>query len=171
MSSADWGMNTDLHAVFVKLLLPLAVKNKVKQEDMIKRLFIFSDMQFDACNSGRDAASWETNYDEIEKAYRAAGYEMPQIVYWDLAASAEHTVEVEGDRKGVAMMNGFSPALLKVFMGEKEEEEEAAAEWEKVDEDGESVTVVEKKEDEFTPVNVMKKALMKKSFDGLVVVD
>ncbi|CAA7260377.1 unnamed protein product [Cyclocybe aegerita] len=168
MSSADWGMNTDLHAVFVKLLLPLAVKNKVKQEDMIKRLFIFSDMQFDACNSGRDAASWATNYDEIEKAYRAAGYEMPQIVYWDLAASASHTVEVEGDRKGVAMMNGFSPALLKVFMGENEEEE--AAEWEKVGEDGESVTVVEK-EDEFTPVNVMKKALMKRSFDGLVVVD
>jgi len=51
------------------------------------------------------------------------------------------------------------------------EEEEVVDEWEKVDEGGESVTVVEKREDPFNPVNVMKKALMKRSFDGLVVVD
>ena len=39
-------------------------------------------------------------------------------------------------------------------------------------EKGESETVVEEKEeDEFTPVNVMKKALLKKSFEELVVVD
>ena len=48
MDDTDWGSNTDFRAVFVDLLLPLAVKNKIKQEDMIKRLFVFSDMQFDA---------------------------------------------------------------------------------------------------------------------------
>ena len=170
MECSEWEMNTDLNAVFLKLLLPLAVKNKVKPEDMIKRLFIFSDMQFDAAQKTcSDAGSWATNYDVIEQAYKKEGYEVPQIVYWDLRGWGEKTFEVESGRKGVAMMNGFSPALLKVFMGESEEVEE----WEKVTEKGESETVVdeEKEEDEFTPVNVMKKALLKKSFEELVVVD
>ena len=169
MESSAWEMNTDLNAVFLKLLLPLAVKNKVKPEDMITRLFIFSDMQFDYAEKTRSgAASWATNYDVIEKAYKKEGYEVPQIVYWDLNGTGAKTFEVESGRKGVAMMNGFSPALLKVFMGESEEVEE----WEKVTEKGESETVVEKvEEEEFNPVNVMKKALLKKSFEELVVVD
>jgi hypothetical protein len=164
-------MNTDLRAVFVDLLLPLAVKNKIKPEDMIKRLFVFSDMQFDAsCNNQRrhkNAMSWETTYDFIEDAYTKAGYEVPQIVFWDLNAktTGPKTVEVDSDRKGVAMMNGFSPALIKVFMGEQEEE---VSEWEEVKTDGTSTVT---KEDEFNPINVMKKALLMKTFDGLVVVD
>ena len=164
---SDWGMNTNFSSVFIDLLLPLAVKNNIKQEDMIKQLFVFSDMQFDEADGTQNSVdSWATNYDVIEKAYKQAGYEVPQIIYWDLAAA--RTKEVEDSRKkGVAMMNGFSPAMLKVFMGE---EEEVLIDWEKVEEDG-SVTVVEKEKEVFNPYNVMLKALMKKSFDHLVVVD
>jgi cation transport regulator ChaB len=163
MSQAHWENNTDLNAVFTKLLLPLAVKHQVPKEDMIKRLFVFTDMQFDEDEGTRvDAASWETNHDVIERAYKDAGYEMPEIVYWDLNASGQGTVEVHAERRGVAMMNGFSGAMLKVFMGESEEQ------WESVGEDGETVTVVG---EEFNPVNVMRRAVMKMSFDGLVVVD
>ena len=75
------------------------------------------------------------------------------------------TVEVESERKGAAIMSGFTSALLKVFMGEQEE----VSEWEDVTTDGTS-TMVEN-EDEFNPINVMKKALLRKTFDGLVVVD
>lgn len=163
MQRAQWGMNTDLNAVFTKLLLPLAIKNKVPKEDMIKRLFVFTDMQFDAgAGTQRDAVQWETNYDVVERAYREAGYDVPQIVYWDLCVRGQGTVEVQAERRGVAMMNGFSPAMMKVFMGESEED------WESVAEDGETKTVVE---EEFNPVNVMRRAVMKKSFDGLVVLD
>ena len=166
MTRVDWEMNTDLNAVFLDLILPLAIKNNIKQEDMIKQLFIFSDMQFDE-GRGTDSShdNWTTNHDVIEQAYRAAGYEMPHIVYWDLANC--DTVPVTGERKGVALMNGFSPSLLKVFMGESEVLE--AAEWEMVVDGGESETV--SGQAEFNPVNVMKKALQKKSFDGLVVID
>ena len=175
------GFNTNFKAVFINLLLPLAVNNKIKQEDMVKRLFVFSDMQFDEseetsvfsdmqCDESEGTQkSWETTYDLIEDAYKKAGYEVPQIVFWDLNASSRpKTVEVKSDRKGVAMMNGFSPALLKVFMGEREEEVEVS-EWEEVSADG-TVTVNVEKE-EFNPINVMKKVLLGKSFDGLVVVD
>ena len=185
MSHADWTQNTDFRAVFVDLLLPLAVKNKIKPEDMSKRLFVFSDMQFDVSRCSyrddynsylgfygrRDPTPWETTYDFIEDAYTKAGYEVPQIVFWDLNGQTvgPKTVEVESDRKGVAMMNGFSPALLKVFMGEQEEE---VSEWEEVATDGASTaTVVEKEEELFNPIIVMKRALLRKTFDGLVVVD
>jgi hypothetical protein len=46
MSNSSWGMNTSLHKVF-KLLLDIAIKNNLKKEDFIKKVFIFSDMQFD----------------------------------------------------------------------------------------------------------------------------
>ena len=157
MVDTEWEMNTDFNAVFVRLLLPLAVKHQVKPEDMIKRLFVFSDMQFDAARDVDKTTDWETNYDVIEKAYREAGYEVPQIVYWDLGKHG--TVEVKAERKGVALMNGFSPAMLKVFMGEGEEG------WEDLGESSGG------REDRFDPLSVMKKAVMKKSFDGLVVVD
>lgn len=174
VAEANWQMNTDLEAVFLDLLLPLAVKNKVRQEDMIKRLFIFSDMQFDsAVESPYARADWATTHDIIEKAYRAAGYEMPQIVYWDLRVHGypNMTAPVTADKEGVALMNGFSPALLKVFMGEEAEPEEA---WERVTvrDDGEAMDVDSVRvADEFTPVAVMRKTLQKKSFDGLVVLD
>lgn len=50
---------------------------------MVKRLFVFSDMQFDA-SLVRSREGWETTHDRIVKAYKRAGYEMPEIVYWNL---------------------------------------------------------------------------------------
>ncbi|KAF5320962.1 hypothetical protein D9619_002069 [Psilocybe cf. subviscida] len=191
MVNGDWGQNTDLAAVFLDLLLPLAREHRVPQDQMIKRLFIFSDMQFDECEAGAygsmsDASAhpvaWETTHDRIARAYAEAGYEVPQIVYWNLDphTGAGKTVEVDSGRVGVAMMNGFSPALLKVFMGEDEKDESGKSEdteWEmmNMDEDGESVAVTtvqdSEPEDPFTPYNVMKKALLRKCYDGLVVFD
>ncbi|KAF9267496.1 hypothetical protein L218DRAFT_970914 [Marasmius fiardii PR-910] len=165
MESTEWGMNTDFEAVFLKLILPLAVENKVPKEAMIKRLFVFSDMQFDAARSqrGNDSSNWETNYDTVKKHYEEAGYEMPQIVYWDLAAHG--TVEVQRNKEGVAMMNGFSANMMKVFMGEAEKEE---GEWTKIDAEGKEE---EEEKDKFDPIAIMKKAAMRKSFDGLVILD
>jgi hypothetical protein len=160
-SRASRQMNTDLRAVFLRLLLPLAIENKVRPQDMIKRVFVFSDMQFDL--SARPPPSplygargpWETTHSAIERAFTAAGYEVSQIVYWNL--SQFETVEVMAEQNGVALMSGFSPSILKIFMGEEEEHESA--------DPGCDPKV------EFNPLNVMKKALSRPSFDGLVVVD
>ncbi|KAF5388840.1 hypothetical protein D9757_005607 [Collybiopsis confluens] len=159
MQNSAWGMNTDFNAIFLKLLLPLAVKIKVPKEEMIKQLFVFSDMQFDEA-SGQEYMDWKTNHDVIAEAYAGAGYDMPKIIYWDLAGNG--TMEVTAEREGVAMMNGFSASMLKVFMGEEEEDEG----WEKV-----GKTEKETDEDKFNPLIIMKKSVMKLSFDGLVVLD
>ena len=58
---------------------------------------------------------------------------------------------------------------MKVFYGEQEKEGSSECE---VTTDGMStVTTVVEKEDGINPINVMKKALLRKNFDGLVVVD
>ncbi|KAK1236294.1 hypothetical protein PQX77_000455 [Marasmius sp. AFHP31] len=166
----DWGYNTDFEKVFLGLILPLAVKHKVPRDQMVKRLFVFSDMQFDEARtrahevSGSQnwaevnhAGEWKTNYDVVKAHFERAGYDMPEIVYWDLGNYG--TVEVDGEREGVAIMNGSSPNLLKVFMGEE------------ADAEGEVPSQKEKIKEVFNPINVMKKAVMKECFDGLVVVD
>ncbi|KAG1840313.1 hypothetical protein C8R48DRAFT_679605 [Suillus tomentosus] len=179
MSTSQWTMNTNFNAVFLDLLLPLAKKHAVPQDQMIKRIFVFTDMQFDASQQNTppydsddflvttpNAAEWETNHDVIEKAYKEAGYEMPEIVYWNLSTAESYpgiTAPVTADRKGVALLNGYSPSLLKVFMPGAEEEEE----WENVVQDGEEATVTKMP----TPVEFMTMALGRKSFDGLVVID
>ncbi|EPS41137.1 hypothetical protein H072_5008 [Dactylellina haptotyla CBS 200.50] len=168
LASAKWGGNTDLKKVFTKLLLPLAKQNNVKNEDMIKRLFIFSDMQFDYASTNK--FMWETNYDAIASEYKAAGYDVPEIVYWDLGKF--DTVEVHADRKGVAMMRGFSGSMMKVFLGEEEEEDVVMVD--SGEEEDEDMVVVDKPKDEkdkFTPAGIMRKSVMKNCFDGLVVLD
>ncbi|KAL1706385.1 hypothetical protein EV121DRAFT_278834 [Schizophyllum commune] len=154
MSEADWGSNTNFEAVFLNLLLPLAKERRVPKEEMIKRIFVFSDMQFDEASGQKN---WDTNYDAIARAYEEAGYDVPEIVFWDLSMGTQRTVEVEAKRKGVALMNGFTAGLMKVFLGDEKEAE------------GEEGWVAVK--EEFNPVNVMNKALGKWCFDGLIVMD
>ncbi|KDQ07191.1 hypothetical protein BOTBODRAFT_39027 [Botryobasidium botryosum FD-172 SS1] len=166
MGQANWTMNTDFQAVFVKLILPLAIKHKIKKEDMIKRLFVFSDMQFDNCR-GRHGA-WETDHEKITKAYAEAGYDVPEIVYWNLAGD-RGPKPVTAEQKGVALVSGFSGNMLKVFMegGEDEEEEALVPE----EEDAAAHETKKAKKAEMDPVAVMLKALGKKSFAPLTVVD
>jgi hypothetical protein len=185
MVQSPWGMNTDLHAVFVRLLLPLAVKHRVPREEMVKRLFVFSDMQFDAAadddgagTRGDAAGAWETNHDAIERAYAEAGYDVPEIVYWNLAGELQ-TVPVEAERKGVALMSGFSPAMMKVFMGEgegevaREEDEVLDDDTVMVDEQGEEIKPepASWKQETMTPLSVMMKALGMTSYKNLIVLD
>ncbi|PRQ39811.1 hypothetical protein RchiOBHm_Chr4g0429291 [Rosa chinensis] len=107
----DWGMNTDFQKVF-DLLLKVAVKGNLKPENMIKRLFVFSDMEFDQAS----ANEWETDYEVIENKFKEAGYGdvIPQLVFWNLRHS--RSIPVPGNQKGTALLSGFSKNLLKLFM-------------------------------------------------------
>jgi len=163
MERAPWGGSTDFEAVFLQLLLPMAIEHKLKKEDMVKRIFVFSDMQFNEAKSG--GTPWETNHQRIVKAFGEAGYDVPEIVYWNLAGRVA-AKPVTKDTPGVAMVSGFSGNLLKVFMDDEELKEE---EWSKVEEDGAEEEKAEKKS--MTPEEIMQKALGKKSFDGLKVLD
>ncbi|KIJ13346.1 hypothetical protein PAXINDRAFT_13910 [Paxillus involutus ATCC 200175] len=152
------GIQNDLNAVFLKLILPLAIKHKVPQDEMIKRVFLFSDMQFDCASTEYDPSDWKTNHDVVERAYQEAGYDVPEIVYWNLSRESI-TAPVTGEREGVALLSEYSPSLLKVFMDVEEED------FEVLDDSGEKV------KQKLTPEEIMRKVLGRRSYNGLVVVD
>lgn len=109
MQRSKWGMNTNLHAAFDKVL-DVAVKGNVPKADMPKAILILSDMQFDRCARFDDGA-----YKMIKRKYEAAGYDMPGIVFWNLNA-AYSNAPVSFDTRGVALVSGFSPAIVKPIL-------------------------------------------------------
>lgn len=175
LKSSSWGMNTNLGKVF-DLLLRVAVENQLEKGDMVRRVFVFSDMQFDAAvSTGRDG--WETTYERIEARYAEAGYEMPEVVFWNLAGGRAGQTGV-GDpiapkpvtsaQRGVAMVSGYSQGLLKVFMdkgvfGDEEEVVETV--------DGKDGVQVVKRKKELDPESLMRRAIGHKAYEMLAVVD
>lgn len=107
----EWGMNTDFQKVF-DLILQVAVNGNLKPEQMIKRLFVFSDMEFDQAS----ANPWETDYQVIVNKYKEKGYGsvVPEIVFWNLRDS--RSTPVLGTQKGVALVSGFSKNMLTLFL-------------------------------------------------------
>ena len=113
LSRAEWGYNTDLMKVFEAILKAAKAKN-VAPADMPQKLIIVSDMQFDsACSSNK-----RTNFEQIEKLYRASGYERPQLVFWNVNAIGAN-VPMTVDDCNTCLVSGCSPSILKsVLKGE-----------------------------------------------------
>jgi hypothetical protein len=110
MSMSEWGMNTNLHRAFERIL-DVAVKGKVPQSDMPAVLLILSDMQFDQCARHDDSA-----IQMIERKYEAAGYKVPVIVFWNISDGRNKNKPVSFDKKGVALVSGCSPAIMKAVL-------------------------------------------------------
>lgn len=108
LSRAEWGMNTNLHRAFDKVL-NTAVKNNVPANEMPEVLVILSDMQFDRCVKFDDSA-----IEMIRRKYEQEGYEVPQIVFWNL--NAYDNVPVSFNERGVALVSGFSPSIMKAVL-------------------------------------------------------
>ena len=132
---ADWSMNTNLQAVF-DMLLATAKSKHVKAKDMPTRLYIFSDMEFDECvffntpSSSKSRGMWgnycktvnsieEVNSDleKIKKQWSAAGYQMPQVIFWNLNARENHIPAI-GD--GFSYVSGFSPSMIDCILSGKD---------------------------------------------------
>ncbi|MCD7467665.1 hypothetical protein HAX54_005216 [Datura stramonium] len=110
----EWGMNTDFQKVF-DLILQVAVSGNLKEDEMIKKVFVFSDMEFDQAS----ARPWETDYRTIVRKFKKNGYKncVPEIVFWNLRDS--RATPVVANQKGVALVSGFSKNLLTLFMEER----------------------------------------------------
>jgi hypothetical protein len=156
LKDVDWGMNTNIKAAFTNIL-NLAVSNNVAVDDMPDTLLILSDMQFDTANeSGRDYGSygassyfshrssihepWNQNVMQlVQKLYADAGYTMPKIVFWNLKNDTSSNAPVKFDTLNTALVSGFSPSIMKAVLADDLEE--------------------------FTPYNVMVKALSNERYD------
>ncbi len=127
---ADWGMNTNVEAVF-DMLLNTAMKQNVKPEDMPNRVYIFSDMEFDQCvTSGPvDTSRWSdrgrlvgsrginTLFESMKAKWARYGYKMPSCIFWNLNAR-NNNIPAIGD--GFSYVSGFSPVMIQQILSGKD---------------------------------------------------
>ena len=114
LNCAHWGYNTNLEKVF-QVVLKQALKNQVSPGEMPTDILILSDMQFDEAIQDSDY----TAYAMAKHMYEESGYELPNIVFWNLH-SHETQSPVSFDEKGTALISGFSPAILTSILAGEE---------------------------------------------------
>ena len=106
----NWSGSTNCEAAF-NLILDTAIKNNVSPDEMPKNLIIISDMEFNYCGDGR----W-TFYDKMRARYIQHGYEIPQIVFWNV--NSRHDVfHADKNKKGVILCSGQSAGTFKNLIG------------------------------------------------------
>ena len=159
ISEADWGMNTNLEAVF-DLILKTAISHKLAQEDLPNKLYIISDMQFD---EARDA--YDKNYtpfmQTMKEKFIEAGYTMPAIIYWNVRASECGMFQQKFEDEDCCMVSGYSASLFKSIIEGTEYIEDTV-----VDEKGNKVKITKQK---LEPIKVMTTTLMNERYDRVVV--
>ena len=103
--------NTNLQSVF-DLILDRAINNNVPKEDMPKVLLIITDMEFDQPYMD----NWsKTNFEVIKEKYAKAGYEMPNLVWWNVNSRNTQT-PITKDNKGNILLSGCSASMLTVAL-------------------------------------------------------
>jgi hypothetical protein len=113
LASADWGQSTNLEAVF-DLILGTAQKHNVPAADMPTKVYIVSDMEFDQACRNPSA----TLFEAIQLAYEDAGYQMPELVFWNVNARNTHA-PVRFDTQGTCLVSGCSPTILTSLLSGK----------------------------------------------------
>ena len=106
--------STNIEAVF-DLILDAAVNNEMTQDDMPGSVLVISDMEFNQAVSGGPD---RTLFDEIKSKYKAHGFVMPRLVFWNVS-SRTGTIPVRTNNMGVALVSGYSQNTLKMVMSDK----------------------------------------------------
>jgi len=128
------GVSTDFQKA-MDLVLQDIKERRVKPEDVVKDLIVFTDMGWDQAYSSSEqspytgnsyrhnvkTAEWQTHIQMIRENFKRAGEDMwgapfvpPRIVIWNLRAAYED-FHARADEEGVVMLSGWSPALFKVL--------------------------------------------------------
>ena len=110
LETADWAVSTNLEAVY-KLILNKAVDNSIPEDEMPTKILIISDMEFNDCISNPSNSALKM----IQKMYSDAGYKIPEIVFWNVNGRLGN-VPASFDSKGVGLVSGFSPSILKSIL-------------------------------------------------------
>lgn len=117
--SPGHGYNTNLQALF-DLMLTRAKEHGLTQSQMPKKLIIASDMQFDqACGDHPHhptPGSAFTNLEVAKNKFRTAGYDTPQIVFWNLRGNAPNAAAATHDERGVILLSGFSKNMITTVL-------------------------------------------------------
>ncbi len=110
LERSEWGGSTNLEAVY-KLILSKAISNKISEDEMPTKILIISDMEFNSCAQNYS----ESALSMIQRMYSDAGYKMPEIIFWNVNGRLGN-VPANFRTKGVGLVSGFSPSILKSIL-------------------------------------------------------
>lgn len=85
IESSDWHGSTYIQSAF-DAILRAAQAAKASEDEMPKVLYIISDMQFD---TPYFPGNNKTNFEVMAEKYKAAGYELPHLVFWNARAGQD----------------------------------------------------------------------------------
>lgn len=98
--------NTNIDKAF-ELLLNTAKENNIKEDEMPSHILIISDMEFDQGVYSKEG----THFNGFRKAFKNAGYNLPKIIFWNVAGCPNGLPVTKFDND-VAMISGFSVNIL-----------------------------------------------------------
>jgi len=105
VTTAEWGFNTNVDAVF-DLILMEARTYGLDQDELPEYILILSDMQFDGAVDNRPAIK------TIKRKYKRYGYEAPTVVFWNVANTYDNVPAVKNEN-GCILISGFNTNLLE----------------------------------------------------------
>ena len=107
--------NTNIEGVF-DLILKTAIDKNMRQEDLPDNILILSDMEFDSCAYCNDDKKCDKKLFELfSERYEEYGYKLPRLVFWNIN-SRTRTIPVKENELGVALVSGFSPAIINMVL-------------------------------------------------------
>ena len=136
----------------MRKIAELVSAQRLEQHD-VPDLLVVSDMQFDEARGGYGgyggygrpaphAHGWDTAHEEIVALFHQVGMQVhgrplnpPNIIFWNVRADT-FGYPAAADQKGVMLLSGYSPALMKFILSGEMEEEVATA----LDDEGNVVT-------------------------------
>ena len=114
INRGEWGMNTNVEAMF-NAVLDAAKRSNASQEEIPAVIYIISDMEFDPVGlySYAGASNAElTNFENAEKRFEAAGYKLPHLVYWNVNARNTNAPATARDGR-VTLISGLSQSTFR----------------------------------------------------------
>ena len=108
--------DTNIEATF-DLLLDTAIANKCSQDELPKNVIIITDMEFNAARGygwGSRNDNTETLMEGIERKWNAKGYQMPNLVFWNVDARQNNIPMTV--KNGISFVSGMSPTIFKQIM-------------------------------------------------------
>ena len=106
--------NTNIEAVF-DLILQTAINKNMTQDDLPQNILILSDMEMDGCATSNSGRPNQKLFKVFADRYAEHGYKLPRLVFWNVN-SRTGTIPVKENELGVALVSGFSPAIVKMVL-------------------------------------------------------
>jgi len=121
--------STRIDKVF-KLILDVALRNCLSQEELPSKILIISDGEFDRMSSSSSSyffskedleRSIEQNnilFEEVQELYLQKGYKLPELIFWNVCGRTK-TISMQRNELGFKMLSGFSEAGFKMALSDK----------------------------------------------------